>query len=227
MGQQLINMLIFLTGKLTIQIGSCSNWALCSSKAPAQGKFVTRWLGFKDHFLFTALNISPILAPKQMSTMKKSRNFLLWLSRVFKKAFCIFLAYYKRTSWNLFKKEKVSLKSGQKLSPSQADPTKLYAGDLESTIYHMILNEIPSVEYIEGTRNQQLLLASCQSEIRTPNRTVRVWPYVYRIGPIRDLLIPRRNKTWNIQRIDQVYPATLQWTSKSDELSGTCRSIPW
>ena len=53
---------------------------------------------------------------------------------------------------NGYKKEKVSLKSGQKLSPSQADPTKLYAGDLESTIYHMILNEIPSIEYIKGAR---------------------------------------------------------------------------
>ena len=49
-------------------------------KIQAQGKFRTSQLGFKGHFLFTALNIFPILAPKQMSTMKKSRNFLLWLS---------------------------------------------------------------------------------------------------------------------------------------------------
>ena len=101
---------------------------------------------------------------------------------------------YKKQLENQRKKEKVSLKSGEKLSPSQADPTKLYAGDLESTIYHMILNEIPSVEYIEGTGNL----------------CIQVVAFLLKFTFLMTgMPIPSRIQTLDIKRNNQIYKATL------------------
>ena len=47
-------------------------------------------------------------------------------------------------------REKTSIKDGERLDPTKAESDKLYTGDLESTINHIILKEIPSVEIITG-----------------------------------------------------------------------------
>ena len=152
-----------------------SNYDLFRIHLGSLGQFITGLLDSKDLFSFIALNISPISDQKQRSTMKRSRNYLLQPSQVFKNIFPYSLRTIGEQPENFFKKEKVSLKSGQKLSPSQADPTKLYAGDLESTIYHMTLNEIPSVEYIEGTRNQHLLVRLKSSVQRVQSVKNRIY----------------------------------------------------
>lgn len=43
---------------------------------------------------------------------------------------------------------------GDRLSPKAAEPDKIYVSDFESTINHMIFNEICSVEVITGKRLQ-------------------------------------------------------------------------